>query len=146
MRTITIAVAAALLTAGVAVAQQTKLFAYPQKGQSKEQQDKDEYECHKWAKENSGVDPNNPSGPDTSQRTGKTVRGAAKGAAAGAAVGAIAGGGKGAGKGAAIGAGAGGVVARRGAKRDEAAGQQQTQNTFLRAYAACMEGRGYNIK
>lgn len=34
-----------------------RLFIYPDKGQSTEQQSKDEYECHRWAVEKSGFDP-----------------------------------------------------------------------------------------
>jgi hypothetical protein len=34
-----------------------KLFIYPRKGQSPEQQDLDRYECHKWAVEQTNYDP-----------------------------------------------------------------------------------------
>lgn len=34
-----------------------KLFIYPRKGQSQEQQDLDRYECHKWAVERTNYDP-----------------------------------------------------------------------------------------
>ena len=34
-----------------------KLFAYPAKGQSEEQQKRDDYECHRWAVGQSGFDP-----------------------------------------------------------------------------------------
>jgi len=34
-----------------------KLFIYPRKGQSREQQDLDRYECHKWAVEQTNYDP-----------------------------------------------------------------------------------------
>jgi hypothetical protein len=34
-----------------------KLFIYPRKGQSQEQQDLDRYECHKWAVEQTTYDP-----------------------------------------------------------------------------------------
>ena len=33
------------------------LSVYPSKGQSKEQQAKDEQECYQWAKEQTGIDP-----------------------------------------------------------------------------------------
>ena len=39
---------------------QSGLFVYPQQGQGREQQDQDEYQCYKWAKDNSGVDPSRP--------------------------------------------------------------------------------------
>ena len=89
------------------ISQSLGLFLYPTKGQSHQQQKEDEFECYKWAMEQSGIDPLNlpkveaevKSGPN-----GGAIRGAARGAAAGAAIGAIAGD---AGKGAAIGATAG---------------------------------------
>ena len=87
-----------------------KLYAYPAKGQSQQQQKSDEVECYKWAMEQSGIDPLNlPKDTVVAQtgRTGGAAKGAAKGAAAGAAVGAIAG--DDAGEGAAIGAAAGGA-------------------------------------
>ena len=34
-------------------------YVYPQKGQSAEQQEKDEFDCFKWAKQQSGFDPMN---------------------------------------------------------------------------------------
>ena len=39
----------------------TDLFAYPKGGQSREQQVRDRDECHKWAVEQSGFDPSQPS-------------------------------------------------------------------------------------
>ena len=36
-------------------------FLYPKKGQSKEQQDKDKYECHGWARTSSFAEACNPS-------------------------------------------------------------------------------------
>ena len=70
------------------ISQSLKLFVYPSNGQTQQQQKEDEFECYKWAMEQSGVDPLNlpkveaevQSGP-----TGGAVRGAARGAAAGAA-------------------------------------------------------------
>ena len=91
-----------------------KLFVYPAKGQTQQQQKMDEVECYKWAMGHSGIDPLNLPKPDSvvaqSGPTGGAAKGAAKGAAAGAAVGAIAGD---AGEGAAIGAAAGGARGRR---------------------------------
>ena len=121
-----------------------KAFVYPQKGQSKEQQESDEFACYKWAKEKSGVDPSAPAAPDQAGEHARgTVGGAAKGAAVGAGVGAIGGD---AGKGAAAGAAVGGVAGRRGSKMNKQAAQAETANSYQRAYAACMEGRGYTVK
>ena len=151
-------------------------IVYPAKKQSPEQQKKDEGECNAWAKENTGVDPvvlaststapapaaapPPPSGPN-----GSRARGAARGAAAGAIIGEVANddASQGAATGAAVGAVAAGSRQRRGeaAAQDQAAQQQQQQQaaqqqaeadkqkkmeTYNRAYAACLEGRGYTIK
>ncbi|HEX2831296.1 MAG TPA: glycine zipper domain-containing protein [Burkholderiales bacterium] len=144
---------AALLTATCASAQQP--IVYPAKGQSAAQLNRDEGECHGWAKRSTGIDPAAASQPvyqETGPATGggERVRGAARGALGGAAIGAIAGD---AGRGAGIGAVAGTMMGGREARRNQAARneqavaqQQQTVNTYYRAYAACMEGRGYTIK
>jgi hypothetical protein len=131
-----------VLAGGQVLAQQ--LFVYPQKGQSQQQQDIDTAECTRWAKGQSGIDPN---APKQQEQVGTHARGtaggAAKGAAVGAAVGAIGGN---AGKGAAAGAVVGGVAGRRGSKRNMQAAEADTTNTYQRAFAACMEGRGYTVK
>lgn len=134
---------------------QGKPIAYPAKGQSQQKQQQDDGACYSWAKTNTGIDPavvaNTPppqSGPAVGG--GERVQGAARGAAGGAVIGAITGD---AGKGAAIGATTGTVVggsrARQNRRNADAATQSQAQgamSTFNRAYAACMEGRGYTIK
>ena len=140
------AFAAAVVCSGAparsaAQAQPKQQFIYPQKGQSPDQQAKDQAECQSWAKQQSGVDPNAP--PPQGGHTGGTLGGAAKGAAVGAAVGAIAGD---AGRGAGAGAVVGGVGGRRGSKKAAQAEQATTTDTFQRAFAACMEGRGYTVK
>lgn len=143
--------AAALSVAFAAAAQ--KPIAYPAKGQSAQQQQRDDGECYGWAKSNTGIDPavvaSSPP-PPPSGAGGERVRGAARGAAGGAAIGAIAGD---AGEGAAIGAVVGTMAGGRQARQNKAAeqqaaasGQQQAINTFYRAYVACMEGRGYTIR
>jgi hypothetical protein len=38
----------------------TELFAYPKNNQSAEQQASDRYECHRWAKDQTGFDPTQP--------------------------------------------------------------------------------------
>jgi hypothetical protein len=121
-----------------------QVFVYPQKGQSQQQQDIDTGECTRWAKQNSGVDPNAPKQQEGLGSNARgTAGGAAKGAAVGAAVGAIGGN---AGKGAAAGAVVGGVAGRRGSKRGKQAAEAETTNTYQRAFGACMEGRGYSVK
>lgn len=140
------------------ISQSMKLYVYPSKGQSKQQQKEDEFECYKWAVEQSGIDPLNlpkvEAAPVQSGPTGAGVKGAAKGAAAGAAIGAIAGD---AGEGAAIGAVAGGLAGRKQGKEAQAQANQQSQanaaaaeqemkDSFKKAFSVCIEGKGYTIK
>ena len=120
-------------------------YVYPAKGQSPQQQQKDQADCHGWAMQQSGVNPGAmappPSGP-----TGQVARTAGRGAAVGAVGGAIGGD---AGKGAAIGAATGALVGgMRRADQRRAAEQAQSQASaeYGRAYAACLEGRGYTVK
>jgi hypothetical protein len=129
-------------------------IAYPAKGQSQAKQDKDEGECHVWAKNKTGVDPASASSPppqETGPATGggERVRGAARGALGGAAIGAIGGDtGKGAGVGAVVGTMAGGHRARQNqSSRNQAAqqGQAQQMDSYYRAYGSCMSGRGYTV-
>lgn len=145
--------AAAAMAAGPAFAQ--KPIAYPANKQSAQQKQKDDKECMAWAKQDTGIDPVAAAQPAPQQSGaavggGERVRGAARGAVGGAVIGGIAGdAGAGAGIGAAAGTMAGGARARNNqAAANEQARQQQQQalNTFYRAYAACMEGRGYTIK
>jgi hypothetical protein len=130
-------------------------IAYPAKGQSPQQQAQDQGECDMWAKQSTGIDPavvaQQPApaqGPAVGG--GQRLGGAARGAAGGAAIGAIAGD---AGKGAGIGAVVGTMAGGRRARQDQAAQQQQVEaqkqqaiGTYYRAFAACMEARGYSIK
>jgi len=119
-------------------------FVYPQKGQSQQQQDIDTAECTRWAKAQSGVDPN---APKQQEQVGSHARGAAGGAARGAAVGAAVGAiGGDAGKGAGAGAVVGGVAGRRRSKMQKGAAEAETTDSYQRAFAACMEGRGYSVK
>lgn len=143
--TVTLLTAFTLVSSGSVEA---GMFVYPKKGQSKEQQQRDQYECHLWAVDQTGVDPMNPtqSASGTAQaRGGEVVGGAARGAALGAIGGAIAGD---AGKGAAIGAavgGGGGFLRRRGHQQQAVQQQQGDLQTYQRALGVCMEGRGYQV-
>src|SRR6476660_9219682 len=102
------------------------VFVYPSKAQTKEQQEQDEFACYKWAKEQTGFDPNKPVEQASAPAPkGGAVSGAAKGAAVGAIGGAIGGdAGKGAAIGAGVGAAAGAHKRRKGEKQQEAAQQQ----------------------
>jgi len=144
----------------------TKVYAqpyiYPSQGQSQEQQDRDKYECHSWAVQQTGFDPTTPPStstppPGREAPKGGVLRGGAAGAALGAVGGAIGGD---AGKGAAIGAATGalfGGMKRAGQRRredqqerdwanQEAALQQQGRANYDRAIRACLTGRGYTVQ
>ncbi len=138
------------------------LFIYPAKGQTQEQQDKDRYECHSWAVQQTGFDPSKPSTTyssapaTTTQPQGGVLKGATKGAVVGVVGGAIGGN---AGKGAAIGAVSGGLIG--GMRRNDQIRQQQYQaaqqqqqaanadaaqrQNYNRAMGACLQGRGYSV-
>jgi len=149
---------AILLLAGSAFAQD--IFIYPAKGQSQAQQDKDRYECHTWAVQQTGFDPSRPQtagNSETSQQYKPSqphvLKGAARGATLGVVGGAITGN---AGKGAAAGAAMGGLAGgfrRRDERLDQsnkqaaAAGNAATSKgaAYNRAMAACLQGRGYTV-
>src|SRR5262245_18121715 len=154
-----------LLLAVATAATAQEQFIYPSKGQSAQQQEKDKFECYGWAKGQSSFDPMAPPRPATPapSRGGHSVAGGVLGGGAlGAGVGAVGGaiaGGK-AGKGAAIGAATGGLLggvsaagANANASRDyrdwekrEASNYAAARAQYNRAFAACMEGRGYTVK
>jgi hypothetical protein len=145
------------------------VVVFPSKNQTPQQQSADEGDCFGWAKSNTGIDPMAPvqaapvqptQDPSTAGQ-GSRVAGAAGGAAAGAAIGAIAGD---AGKGAAIGATTGviaGGAAKRRAQAQASQQQQQAQANaaaqtqaaaaqqkaaYNKAFAVCMEGKGYSAR
>ncbi len=129
------------------IADAQQLFAFPKKGQSQDQQNKDRFECHSFASQQSGFDPSAPAPPPPSTTTtarrprsdaevrsagrGSALRGAAGGALLGAGIGAISGRrkrGKRAGKGAGIGAGIGLLAgAGRGRRKQEEARRRQKE-------------------
>ena len=138
---------AVALAAFAAVSFAQKPSVYPAKKQTAQQQKQDDGECLAWAKKDTGIDPVAASQP-APQQTGPAVGGGErlKGAAGGAVIGGIAGD---AGAGAVVGTVLGGVKARQnqGAQNQQAQQQQQQAlNKFYKAYAACMEGRGYSVK
>jgi hypothetical protein len=139
-----------------------RVFVYPANGQSPEQTDRDRYECHVWAVQQTGVDP---SRADASAYERVVVRpanppgsGAVAGAIGGAIIGSIIGGPRNAGAGLLIG-GATGAVVGSAADANAQAQAQQTQaqynqsaaqgraraDSYRRAISACLQGRGYTI-
>ena len=143
-----------LVIFAASVAVQAEPYVYPAKGQSAEQIEKDKYHCYGWGKQQTGYDPMNPPVATTGQtNTGSVAGSAAKGAAGGAVIGAIAGdAGKGAAIGAATGAGTRGVRNRRARGQQQQQAQQQSaahaqmRSEYDRAYAVCLEGRGYSVR
>ena len=144
VRLATIVAAMAFVTSTLA-----QQIVYPAKGQSAQQQKTDESQCHQWAVQNTGIDPTKqtaaPPPPTTATGTqrGAGVRGAARGAVVGEIVA------DDASTGAAVGAVAARGQSRRqnaAAQQQQQAAQQQTSATYLKARAACLEGRGYTVK
>jgi len=140
-------------------------YAYPTKGQSKEQVEKDKYYCHNWAVLETGYDPMRPPPPPQSYYSapppgssgyfgsgetgeGGVMKDAAGGAALGAIGGAIAGN---AGMGAAIGALSGSLFggAKRSSRKSEEARwreqqyQQQAQQQQAYDQQIAQAGNGY---
>src|SRR5216684_2935218 len=139
-----------------------RVFVYPANGQSAEQTERDRYECHVWAVQQTGVDPSRadasayervivqPANPPGANTVG--------GAVAGAIIGAIIGGPRDAGAGAVLGGATGAII---GASADANAQQQarMTQqqinesaaegraraDAYRRAIGACLQGRGYSV-
>ena len=137
-------------------------IVFPAKGQSQEQMEMDKFRCYTWARDETGFDPKatpqaSTAPPLQQQLTTSAGRGAARGAVAGLAVGSLSGN---AGRGAAVGAASGAVVGgsrrRRQQQQQQQANQQwaqqeaanlaQRRDTYNRAYAACLKGKGYTVK
>jgi hypothetical protein len=143
------------------------LIVFPAKGQSAEQTEQDKFACYTWAEGQTGFDPmqmptaSSPAPSNEKKSVGGSVlKGGAVGGVGGAIIGGIAGGKKGAKKGAAIGGLSGGAIGgMRSSSQNNKAEQQRKQweqqqanqymnnrNTYNRAYAACLEGKGYSVK
>ncbi len=136
---------------------------FPAKGQSPEQQEKDQTAAYTWASEQTKWDPyrahdelvkKGAATAETADATrGQALKGAAGGALLGVAIGAIAGD---AGKGAAIGATAGGLTrgmqarqVRKGAEASSEADMEAYKRQFQewdKYFVAAMEGKGYTVK
>jgi hypothetical protein len=145
-----------LIAAVFAAGATAQTYVYPAKGQSPDQQKKDEGECHTWAVQQSKYDPANPPPPPATAKapttaTGTTPGAGVRGAARGAVVGEVVGGD------ASTGAAVGAVAARGQSRRQNAAATQQQQQAatqqsqagmanYQKARAVCLEGRGYSVK
>jgi len=143
-----------------------RVFVYPANGQTADQTERDRYECHVWAVQQTGVDPSRPDG-NSYQRVVVQPSGVAPGsgvvggAVAGTIIGSIIGGPWNAGA-ALLGGAAGAVIggaAESNANANAQAQAQQVQqqvnqsnaqsragsDAYRRAIGACLEGRGYTV-
>ena len=142
----------------------SEVYAYPLHGQSAQQQDRDHYECSRWATQQTGFDPSAPGVPPHERvrvvsagpppGTGTAV-GAVTGAVIGAAIarpwetatGALAG----AVVGGAIGSSVDAANAQQArtvavSDRREVALQEQKAGNYRRAISACLDARGYSVR
>jgi hypothetical protein len=138
-----------------------RVFVYPANGQSPEQTERDRYECHIWAVQQTGVDPsrdNNAYEQVVVQPANPPGSGTAAGAIGGAILGAIIAGPRNAGAGLVIGGATGAIVGSASDANAQAqARQTQAQinqsaatgraraDSYRRAIGACMTGRGYTV-
>ena len=138
------------------------VYAYPTRGQTPEQQDRDHYDCSIWATQQTGFDPSAPGVPPQQQvhivsgppPGSGTVAGAFTGAILGAAIagpwrapgGALAG---------AVVGGAIGTAAEASARQSQTvtvtdqralAQIQHRAANYRRALGACLDARGYSVK
>jgi hypothetical protein len=146
-------------------APETTVYFYPTQDQSAEQQDRDKYECNRWAVQQSGFDPSLPSAPPHLRVVVAAGPPPGTGVAAGALVGGALGAavsrpweaGSGALVGAIAGAAIGGIAesqareqanaqmaANASAARD--ASLERKSSDYRRAMGACLEGRGYSVR
>jgi hypothetical protein len=163
--------AAAMLAACVAPPPRTvavagpppqRLYVYPANGQTPEQTDRDRYECHVWAVQQTGVDPSradaSPYERVVVQPANPPGSGTVAGLIGGAIIGSIIAGPRAAGAGLIIGGATGAVIGSAADANAQAqAAQTQTQinesidaaharaDTYRRAIGACLQGRGYTV-
>jgi hypothetical protein len=143
---------------------QAQIMVYPAHGQSQEQLERDRYECHVWAVQQSGFDPSGPAGPSGQRMVVEPANppgsGTAIGAIAGAILGAAIAGPRQAGFGAVFGGLTGAAVGTAsdanaqaqanyeqarldsGYNQATAQGAQRASN-YRRAIGACLDARGY---
>lgn len=155
-RTLVLTAMLATLMAATAAAAEPQVT--PAKGQTQAQQERDQYECHEWATQETGVDPvalaeqklATPSPPGHGSGAGSGARSAGIGALRGAADGDAA-------AGAARGFGIGRLIAmakaRKQLKEQQSAGAtdggasvQAQLARYDQAYATCLSARGYTVQ
>jgi hypothetical protein len=138
------------------------VYAYPMRGQSPQQQDRDHYDCSIWATQQTGFDPSAPGVPPQHQVhvvSGPAPgSGTAAGVVTGAILGAVIGGpyrGPGPALAGAVVGGAIGTAAEQSARQSQTytvtdqralAQIQQNAANYRRALGACLDARGYSVK
>lgn len=155
--------ALALLAGGSLAQTRPAPVVYPARGQDAEQQDRDRYACHDWARTQSGVDPTRlaaavpaaPAAPTaTTAPAADPTGGMGRGAIGGAAIAEVTN--HDSGRGAAVGALASGLAGRIKQSRQAPPAASappatpsaavQAQDLYQRAFAACLEARGYVVR
>ena len=152
-------------------AAQTPMYFYPERGQGAERQDRDRYECYRWAVHQSGIDPGmtpitgQPAASAASRaaetdgrdsRDPRDGRSVVAGAATGAVAGAVLSGSRHSGQGAVMGAIFGALLGAAVEESRARTVEQQAARTppprpntgldnFRRAMSACMDARGYRV-
>ncbi len=141
----------------------TTVYAYPQSGQSADQQSRDRYECSLWAVHQTGFDPSASNVPpeDRVVAAGPPPgTGTAIGAIAGAVIGAAISPGWDRGSGAVFGGLTGAMIGNASdasraernememneQERQQAGAMAQKASDYRRALSACLSGRGYSVK
>jgi hypothetical protein len=140
---------------------QPKIFVYPSNGQTQQQMDRDRYDCHVWAVQQTGVDPSSqsPYQEVVVQPAPPPGAATATGAVAGAIVGSAIAGPYNSGAGFLLGAATGAIIGSAADANAQAHAQQTQQqvnqaaaaaqaqaNSYRNAFAACLQGRGYTVK
>src|SRR5215831_21128111 len=82
---VVVAIVALLLLALARPSLAQDIYVYPAKGQSQEQQDRDRYECHSWAVQQTGFDPSRDVAytPAPQEPQSSVLKGATRGAVVG---------------------------------------------------------------
>lgn len=141
----------------------TTVYAYPQNGQSADQQSRDRYDCSLWAVHQTGFDPSAPNVPPEYRVVASGPppgTGTAIGAIAGAIIGAAISPSWDTGAGAVFGGLTGAMIgsasdAQRAQdnemqmsaqEQQQAAAMSEKASDYRRALSACLSGRGYSVK
>lgn len=100
---------------GIATDLHAQMYIYPEKGQTKDQQEFDQFTCNKWAKEQTGIDPSR----QVTTVPPPEVRGPMRRRRA--------------------------EMEYEQEVQAQAASHQADQKKFNRAYGVCLEGKGYKV-